>query len=174
MSTQLLKNGSVYTYRPVKEIAKDIRTDIKKAIKEGTLPNDLKVSVTMRSPRCINITYTTNTKNIVMLKCNDCYSKIQNCYETCGILWNLNYSETGNKLDETIKKIANAYNYDNSDVQSDYFDVNYYLRITLNYEKLTASNIEDMDEATAEAYLVLRKEYMPIPDAYRTALALTR
>ena len=41
------------------------------------------------------------------------------------------FTEEGKKVLKRVLEIANKYNHDNSDIQSDYFDVNYYLHINL-------------------------------------------
>lgn len=43
------------------------------------------------------------------------------------------YSSSGNAIMDKIEKIADAYNFDGSDIQSDYFHVNYYLHVTIDY-----------------------------------------
>jgi hypothetical protein len=40
-------------------------------------------------------------------------------------------TETGHKILKRVEEIANRYNYDNSDIMTDYFDVNFYLHIHL-------------------------------------------
>ena len=48
--------------------------------------------------------------------------------------WSL--TENGKNVIKQILQIANKYNYDNSDVMTDYFDVNYYLHFNLgSYDK---------------------------------------
>ena len=47
----------------------------------------------------------------------------------CGDDWRMTVE--GNKLLTEITKIVQKYNYDNSDVQTDYFDVNYYVHMNV-------------------------------------------
>jgi len=89
-------------------IAKNIREDIKQAVKKNELPKG-KYSVRISRysmGRSINI----RAKEIE--------------FPVYGEDGRLN--KFGELLRDSLEKIRNAYNYDNSDIMTDYFDVNYY------------------------------------------------
>lgn len=56
------------------------------------------------------------------------------------------YIETYRKDYKKIEHIANQYNYDDSDVQSDYFSVNYYCFVTLEHDKIREKFYSDNEE----------------------------
>ena len=47
---------------------------------------------------------------------------------------NLIETKEGAKALATIKRLVNIYNHDNSDIMTDYFDVNYYTQIEVSNE----------------------------------------
>jgi len=100
---------------PLTDIVKLIRKDLKKF-------NDCKFSV-----RKANYTQIT----IELMSCNN-----QNRFE-----WFDGYNQKILRLENNfmkeIKNISNQYNFDNSDVMSDYFHVNFYAYIKCNYLLLT-------------------------------------
>lgn len=56
--------------------------------------------------------------------------------------WGL--TDKGKEILKDVLEIANKYNWDKSDIQTDYFDVNYYLHINLgSYEKPFKDGVEE-------------------------------
>jgi hypothetical protein len=104
----------------VKEIAKLVRADIKQAVKDGTLPGaPVKYSVRIERfsmGQAINIRIknwpgpTTLPQDFT----HDKYGAFQGL------------TPEANAAKATLQAILDAYNHDGSDVQSDYFDVNFY------------------------------------------------
>ena len=114
------------------EIAKLIRADIKAAVKAGTLPA-AKYSVTCQSYAgggSINIKVADVTKEGFVLHnearlrwdLENPHAGLYNCPANVRDL----YSPEAVELKKTLEGIMAAYNYDGSDIQSDYFNVRFY------------------------------------------------
>lgn len=102
-------------YMSAADIAKLMRADIKAAVKSGELP-DVKYSVTVENysgGRSINIRI--QDLPDAWVKGEDHYG-----YER-DIL-----TPEAKAVQDKVQAIHNAYNYDGSEIQVDYFDVNYY------------------------------------------------
>ena len=174
--------GSKYSgIRSVVDISKDVRKDIKEAIRLHELPSDLKVSVrsnTYAGGQSIDLTWSagSGTHQIV---CSYHRTPVEHCagsadghdlsaYVTVGL------STLGNIIEKKLKDIAMAYNYDNSDVRSDYFDTLFYCTPSWNWQvKPTASNLVGIDRRGAETFVTLHYvDRMPAWDALRTAQKL--
>jgi hypothetical protein len=153
--------GSKYTgFRPATEIAKDIRKDIKEAIRLHELPSDLKVSVRSNyyaGGQSIDLTWS-SSKGTHEIVCgghrdtpwSDCVDNCRHDYAMVGL------STLGREVEQTLHEIANAYNYDNSDAVVDYFDTLYYCRPTWNWQvRPSASNLVGLDRKVAETFLTL-------------------
>lgn len=125
------KAACPYRHMEVKEIAKIIRKDLKAKFGKG-----IKFGVTTcRYPREINV-------KVKEIKAD----KYIEPFEDFSRDWKYHYSYNDEQIqriynardyrclsDETlvaIKEILNKYNYDDSDVYTDYFDVNYYTNIS--------------------------------------------
>lgn len=93
-------------WRSVTDVAKDVRQDIKAEVQTGTLPN-LAYSVTCEK-YSMGQSMTVEVRGVP--------ERIQNAPEAIGILGRL-------------EEIVNAYNWDGSDVQTDYFDVMFYAHV---------------------------------------------
>jgi hypothetical protein len=154
--------GSKYTgFRSVVDIAKDIRKDIKEAIRLHELPSDLKVSVRSRyyaGGQSIDIDWSAG-KGTHQLTCGyhrgrpwaDCASSCDPEY-----YMQVGLSSLGEHIERKLKEIANAYNYDNSDVQVDYFDTLFYCTPSWNWQvRPTASNLVGLDRKVAETFVTL-------------------
>ncbi len=131
------------------EIAARIRQDIKDALKSGLLPKGVKVSVRCKSYSGggsidINITAVPpgfrvcNPKYVAWRKENpqDSFPPFRACDMR---------SDEYSAVLETLKGIHDAYNRDNSDSMSDYFDVRYYGDVTMHWElhdRLKAAELE--------------------------------
>lgn len=120
------------------EIAKVMRDDVKVAKKRGLLPKDLKVSVRCEHYTSIEIRITAFPAGTVV------YSP--EYLEATGNL--MHPTKYGRRVEEytpevkawfdTLKEIHNAYNRDNSDSMSDYFDVRYYGSVGIYWELSSA------------------------------------
>lgn len=109
--------GSKWTtdYRPTKDIAADIRADIKAAQKTGHLPADMKVSVRtslFAGGSAIDVTLKGWDTNRIWIRGND------------GMIDGLT-TEARTVL-HRVEEIHQSYNRDASDSMVDYFDVTYY------------------------------------------------
>lgn len=105
-------------YRPLKDIAADIRADIKAAKKSGHLPADLKASVRTHlysGGGAIDITLSGWTSERVWEMQDDA-------------IYGRGYGLTAeaDRTQRAIEAIRRAYNRDASDSQVDYFEVTYY------------------------------------------------
>lgn len=93
--------------RPVKEVAVDIRRDLKDAVANGDLPTGLKFSVKSD----------TRGSNAVRVR----VSGTGRTRDESGRL-----TGEAKAVYEKVSSIVNAYNRDNSDMMTDYFDTDYY------------------------------------------------
>ncbi len=111
------------------DICKKIRTQLKDEIKKNTLFEEAKFSVRKRDYNAISIVVLEmgfNPQNPLRIQ-----EYIKNPHSAgTGIPL---YSPKGLEFLNRIKEIANAYNYDKSDTQIDYFSVNFYLDLGLHY-----------------------------------------
>ena len=116
----------------VKEIAKLIRKDVKENIQSGLLPK-IKVSVTTESfagGSVINL----RVKKAPFNPFNEDYVKshIENPYGTRhGIE---RFTQEAKDVLHKLEDIVNQYNYDNSDLMTDYFERGFYESIEYDYE----------------------------------------
>lgn len=182
--------GSKYdgNYRNAADIAKDMRADIKALQQRGQLPRDLKVSVTvdnysmgrsidMRCPyraahwvRCIGIVPGSED-----IDSEGAMSTARGCPDPQH-QWSSDYqhdvlSIEGQRVRALLAGIHGVYNYDGSDVMTDYFDVNYYGTVTMQdrrsaewAEREKARKAEQRKNAKAKAELIdhLLTEHLPM------------
>lgn len=126
------------------EIAARIRADIKAAQKAGDLPA-MTVSV-----RCRTATYSKAIDiRITAWSGPICSTKRVREDMTGAYTHTPMYSRAALALLDSVKAIADAYNYDRSDMQTDYFDVNFYLSVDFSYDLRDAS--QKATEATVRA-----------------------
>lgn len=136
-------------------IAKTIKAEVAQAAAAGALPHGTKVSAST-DHNSINVRVTAWEGAVF----SDKY--IEHLMDPTGTAWDRdeqesyrrggNYEESGfdprltsslNRALQTIEKIANRHNYNNSDIQSDYFDVGYYLNVSARpVEDLAANAIK--------------------------------
>lgn len=137
--------GSKYDSKlDIATIAKLVRTEIKDAVKSGTLPA-LKTSV--RISRYAG----GQSLDVVILDCpvdviNDEHAAFDlehgiNVYNRHPLL-----NQVGKNIQERLQAICDQYNYDRSDVQTDYFDVNFYGKVNWDWS-WKRSKLEDKKEA---------------------------
>jgi hypothetical protein len=169
--------GSRYTgFRSVTDISKDIRRDIKDAIAAGKLPKDLKVSVRSKyyaGGQSIDLDWSAQygTHQIVCMyhrdrswrECAD--TRCRTDHAIVGL------SQHGRSIQETLRSIAHAYNYDNSDITVDYFDTMFYCTPSWNWQvRLAASNLVGLDRKVAETFITLHvNDRVPPKDALEMA-----
>ncbi len=115
------------------ELAKLIRLDIKAAIKAGELPKGTygvtcesyagggSINVKIKS---FEVTSLYNPEHLA-LEVSDPHYRYPHIER---------YSPEAKKAIDTLTAIHSAYNYDGSDVQSDYFDVRYYGHVELDWK----------------------------------------
>ena len=104
------KGDKYIGYRPNKEVAADIRRDLKSAVENGKLPEGLKFSVKMDARgRAIRVRVT-GVQNARVI--DDLGREVR--------------TPEAKAIYDKVDEITNAYNRYNSDPQTDYFDVDYY------------------------------------------------
>ncbi|MDE2096403.1 MAG: hypothetical protein KGL39_04090 [Patescibacteria group bacterium] len=119
------------------EISKLIRADVKQAVEEGLLPARWTYSVksdNYSGGRSIDVSVRNCADAWVRCDGNNCvnvWCKARNVvgYEA-GAEYHDRLTEEAQAAKMTLKRIHGAYNHDASDIQSDYFDVNYYGQVT--------------------------------------------
>lgn len=127
----------------VKEIAKRVRAEIKLAKKAGALPVG-KVSVRIerfsmgQAIRC-------EVRSLAPA-CGSLYfapAKAEELRENhLPVARKDIWTPVRHRIEDTLTAIVNAYNYDNSDSMTDYFDVNYYTTIEISDEILDAERAD--------------------------------
>lgn len=140
------------------EIAKLIRADIKAATKAGELPAGLKLSI--RSDyNSINVRIVALPFNPISASWAALTPAEQQEY------WNAQrkLTDEAKRIQAVLTAIHGAYNYDGSDIQSDYFNVRYYGSVSFDWGLLRQAEIDavacvptmaDYVAAAAEAQLV--------------------
>jgi hypothetical protein len=100
-------------YRKVTEVAADVRRDIKDAVANGELPSGLKFSVKSdsRGTNAVRVRVSGSPKT------RDDYGRL---------------TGEAKAIYDKVDSIVNAYNRDNSDIMTDYFDVDYYGTVQLD------------------------------------------
>lgn len=115
----------------ITQCAARIRADIKEAVRTGALPSGT-YSVRTAHGRSINVRIShipfmiPNRQRV----CFDLHHPNVNVSMT--VIPHL--SDLGNALVDKVKKIVTAYQRDNSDTMTDYFDVNFYEDVTFDWE----------------------------------------
>lgn len=118
----------------VAEIAKRLRKEIKQAVKAGDLPA-IKASVRIKrysGGQSINI-YVTEAPFMINNPERVAFD-ITNNRRPMNELEMPRYSEAARECLNKLNAMLNAYNYDGSDSQSDYFNVNFYGFAKIDYE----------------------------------------
>lgn len=164
-------------YRSATEIAKDIRRDIKQAIKLHELPADLKVSVRSRyfaGGQSIDVTWSAGTVTHELV-CTHHRTPYQHCLGSSDDhlqhALHLDLSAHGRTVERKLNLIMSRYNWDRSDVMTDYFDVLFYGRAEWDWQaKLTPSSLVGIDRRVAETFLTLHQsDRMPAWEALQVA-----
>lgn len=105
-------------YRDAASISSDVRSDLKKAVKDGSLPADVKASV--RSDKyaggqAVNVKLTGWEPERVWHRDTDGFG-----------MENWTYTPEAKAVADRVEALRESYNRDASDSQQDYFDVTYY------------------------------------------------
>lgn len=148
------------------EIAAAIRNDIKEAVKRGELPRAKYGARLHRfsGGKSITITYADVPFDLY----NRAFLKFE--IETGGrrVFDGDRWSPERIALEKKLTKIADAYNFDGSDRQTDYFNVNFYLHVDVDFEydkrqraieKQRAQ--EELDENESPIYLSMQRRQGP-------------
>jgi hypothetical protein len=100
-------------YRKVTVVAQDVRRDLKDAVANGELPQGLKFSVKSdsRGTNAVRVRVSGSPKT------RDDYGRL---------------TGEAKAVYDKVDSIVNAYNRDNSDIMTDYFDVDYYGTVQLD------------------------------------------
>jgi len=143
--------------KPLTEVAKKLRGDIKAAVKTGKLPKGLKVSV-RKDHNSIDLTVTALPEGFTIHNREWVRDEHEGTDRRFGFgLGRL--SPEAKALTGTVQAMAAAYNYDGSDIQTDYFDVNFYGGY-LRFE----SKLEKADKARLLAEMFGTPEPEPEPE----------
>lgn len=127
--------GSKYEpARNVADIAKDVRQDIKAAVKAGQLPKG-KYSVRIErfaGGRAIDITVKSFAEPVSVMNPEWARFQFENNYmrvPPCGLE---QHTEAGKAILETLRSILSAYNRTQCDAQTDYFNVSFWAHVNFD------------------------------------------
>ncbi|UUA75114.1 SNF2-related protein [Cellvibrio sp. QJXJ] len=131
----------------LKEIAKMIREDIKAAIENGSLPKGLKVGV-RKDYKTIDLTITKIPDGFKVV--NPAYALFTSTAKSYDSPPRdiPRYTHEYYVLRQSLKNYLDAYNYDNSDRQTDYHNYNYSSDVDIDNELISASQNAALLEAT--------------------------
>jgi len=124
----------------VKEIAKLIRSDITSGKKDGSLPKELKTSVRIErfaGGQALRLEIT--SLGDIELFSDLAKEHIKETGSLFQLAPNKTHTDEYKELEDALTKIHNSYNFDNSDPMTDYFHVNYYGRVELDWELRNAA-----------------------------------
>jgi hypothetical protein len=147
MDTQEFRGSKFEQSRDIKDIAKDVRKDIKAAVKSGAL-RDGKFSVKIRR-YSMGQSLDVRVKEVPgMVVVNP--ERVRRGADGQPDTEYLHTAEAMEVL-STLTGIVNQYHRDGSDIQSDYFDVNFYHSEKFDWEMEAAQQawIEDLPAAMA-------------------------
>lgn len=111
------------------EIAKLMRKDIKEAQKRGQIPTFAKICVRVYHHSSIEITVTQWQGSAYTEE----YKAIANQYSVLKHMHIQRYTDALQTTMQVLEDIHCAYNRNNSDTTTDYFDVNYYGVVKVDY-----------------------------------------
>jgi len=108
-------------YRPVRDIARDIRADVKVAKQSGDLPTDLDLSITTR-------TFAGGQSIDIVIRGHE--DEWQEEGPTASDPWpRVRLTDAARDLVRKVEVIANAYNKTTRDPHTDYYDTCYYASV---------------------------------------------
>ena len=132
MTKHTIVRGDKYvTGLDIAEIAKRVRAEIKAAVKAGSLP-ELTASVTMRrytGGRSLSVRIT--KCSIPVLNVARVRVEMAEPHRYNGMP---HYNPEAAAVLDTIRGICDAYNFDGSDIGSDYFHVNFYTSVGIDWQ----------------------------------------
>ena len=108
----VMKGHKYCGYRPVKQVAVSVREDLKDAVKLGLLPAELKFSVTIGKGTC-SVLRVKVSGPAITLTADDFYT------------------EETKEIRAVVSELANAYNRNESDIMTDYWDIDYFLQVSM-------------------------------------------
>lgn len=114
----------------IRDIARLVRSDIKVAKKDGSFPGDAKVSVTISRysmGQSLNV-HVTLPDRPARVPADDPRARP---YQGVGYAPETLYTIEAEDIIAAVNRIVAQYNYDNSDTQTDCFDVNFYSHVTV-------------------------------------------
>lgn len=136
----------------IKDIAIKVRKHLKDAISSGDLPSQMKCSVKISrysGGRSLDVTITYLPHDFKFL--SDGYASWKKQFPSSNdyqrFSADMMKSEEHKNLIKKVDEIRNYYNYDRSDVMSDYFEVNYYGSTDIDYDLQQSLKQKDIDEA---------------------------
>lgn len=139
--------GGRYTgYRPYADINKDIRADIKRAIKAQHLPADITYSVTGES-------YSGGQSIRIEIRgLRDSQVRAPRPQEPGENIRPTEYLRTpaAAELERRLRALGEAYNHDNSNSMVDHFDTMYYLHVEFESEWSRAYRLKEAAKAKAK------------------------
>jgi len=147
--------GTKYQYgRNIKDIAKDIRKDIKSATKAGTLPSGTKVSVKISRysmGQSLTAAIKTLGDGVGILNPARVRWEFDNPYKCPNVVEaGEMYTPVAAEALKVIEKIVASYNYDNSDIMTDYYDVEFYGFTEIHWETRENERIALLDAYAKE------------------------
>lgn len=135
------------------EIAKLVRTDIKAAMKAGTLPK-AKYSVRTEYYSGGSSLYVTISKveepRFFLYNPARLEHEVRTPHATLGPDAQMLYSSVATALLKNVEALVNAYNHNGSDIMVDYFDVKFYEHVTFGDWGLRDKELEDAKARIAE------------------------
>jgi hypothetical protein len=135
--------------RDVKDVAKLVRRDIAAAVKAGELPAGLKCSVRIdRYSMGCSLDVTVVAAPGVTVTSRAWFKEYLRDPRAFPRLSNL--SETAEGIERALERIVRAYKRDGSDLQSDYYDVNFSDNVRWDYELTKAERAAMEPELRAE------------------------
>jgi len=123
------------------ELAARVRADIKAALKDGTLPMGLKVSVRtsyFAGGSSIDVKVRAVPDGFRIMNPARLAWAAKHPYDLPPLSVGGHYSEEAQKTLDVLKGLLDAYNRDGSDVQSDYWDVRFYGDVSFDWRLMRA------------------------------------
>jgi hypothetical protein len=142
-----------YIKLPTKEIAKKIREVLKETMNQGKIPKGVKFSVTTDS-NSIRLSIKEVPEDLLLFDIESAY------FWPKKELYDLHMKSSSfvEKLFNALRKFDNQYNFDESDIQTDYFCVDHYFFPEIDHH---------LRDAQAEAIFNKYKDKIPVEQGYR-------
>ncbi len=147
----------------ITEIAKRVRADIKAAIKSDELPAGLKCSVRISR-------YSMGQSLTVSVKAAPGIELINPAFIAAkaadGVNWPCDIHQTSDEaraLLEDLRAIVAAYNYDGSDMMTDYYHVNFSGSVDISWKLLRDLEAAAVEKASSKPVVRLRADFSEVP-----------